>query len=196
MFSSISHEIQNIAQKIKRGVESSLGRSFNRFDVSEHDPVSYDPTNTTYRMKVLTDDNGHVMVETVRKEPGHDWETQVEEYEKGDATAHDAHPHPHAHIQALDHGIPNAETNINGNNDPFDPRDIIEHDVFPCDPENTSYCMEVITNDHGHIKVKTVRKDPGHEWHSYVEEYDRDDALEQDSQSRAAEQGITTTSQG
>ena len=193
MFSSISHEIQNIAQKVKRSVESSLGRSFNKWDVSEHDPVSYDPANTTYRMKVLTDDNGHVMVETVKKEPGHDWETQIEEYEKGDATEHDTHPHPHAHMHALDNGIPNAEANINGNTCAFDPRDIIEHDAYPCDPENTSYCMEVITKDRGHVKVKTVRKDPGHEWRSYVQEYDRDDALDHN---KAAEEGIATTSQG
>ena len=85
MVSNINQDIQTLANQIKRDVESSLSRSFNTWDVLEHDPIPYDPEHTTYRMKVKTDDNGHVKVKTVRKDPGSAWETHVEEFDKGNA---------------------------------------------------------------------------------------------------------------
>ena len=41
------------------------------------------------------------------------------------------------------------------------------------DPEHTSCFMKMMTNDNGHVKVKTLKKTPKTEWESRVEEYDR-----------------------
>ena len=41
------------------------------------------------------------------------------------------------------------------------------------DPEHTSCFMKVMTNDNGHVKVKTIKKTPETEWETRTEEYDR-----------------------
>lgn len=41
------------------------------------------------------------------------------------------------------------------------------------DPEHTSCYMRVLTNDNGHVKVKTMKKTPETEWETRTEEYDR-----------------------
>ena len=49
------------------------------------------------------------------------------------------------------------------------------------DEEHTFYKMKVLTDHNGHVKTKTMEKEPGKEWQVRVEEYDRktDKAIEQ-----------------
>ena len=88
--------IQSIANNIRKDVEKSLGQTFNTWDVDTTDFSVPEGENVHYRMKVKTDDNGHVRLKTVEKEPGHDYDVHVEEYEKGDRA--------HAHV--IDSHIP------------------------------------------------------------------------------------------
>ena len=75
--------IQSLADRIQSDVEKELNRSFNTFDVMDYHPILTDPKHTSYYMKVKTDDNGHVRVKTIKKTPDSDWETHVEEYDRG-----------------------------------------------------------------------------------------------------------------
>ena len=75
--------IQSLADRIKNDVERDLNRTFETFDVMEHHPILTDPEHTSYYMKVKTDDNGHVRVKTIKKTPDSDWQTHVEEYNRG-----------------------------------------------------------------------------------------------------------------
>ena len=77
------NSIQNLADCIHKDVEKELNRTFNTFDVMDYHPILTDPKHTSYYMKVKTDDNGHVRVKTIKKTPDSDWETHVEEYDRG-----------------------------------------------------------------------------------------------------------------
>jgi len=79
--------IQALADRIKTDVERDLNRTFNVFDVMEHHPILTDPEHTSYFMRVKTDDNGHVRVKTIKKTPDSDWQTHVEEYNRGQPAA-------------------------------------------------------------------------------------------------------------
>jgi len=69
-------------------MKKQLNQAFNTFEVVEHLPPQIDdPEHTSYRMKVKVDDNGHVRLKTVEKEPGQDWDVHVEEYDRGDKKA-------------------------------------------------------------------------------------------------------------
>jgi len=77
-------DMQKIAEMIKSNVETQLNQSFRTFDVIEDmTPKMQDDKNMCYRMMIRTDDNGHVKVKTMRKDPGMDWKVEVEEYDKG-----------------------------------------------------------------------------------------------------------------
>ena len=78
------NQMQDIANSIRSDVEKQLSQSFKQFDVLEHQALE-DPEHTSYFMKVKTDDNGHVKVKTTRHEPGSDWKTTVQEYDRGNA---------------------------------------------------------------------------------------------------------------
>ena len=86
MFSgdNLFKQMQSLADSIKSDVEKQLNESFKQFEVLEHKALE-DPDNTSYFMKVKTDDNGHVKVKTTRHEPGQDWKTTVQEYDRGNA---------------------------------------------------------------------------------------------------------------
>jgi len=96
MFGHISSDILSLSNRIRNDVESSLDRIFNRWDLVEYDPIKYDPNTCTYHMKILTDDNGHVRVKTIRKDPGKDWDVHIEEFDRGKALTG-------SHHQALTH---------------------------------------------------------------------------------------------
>jgi len=53
------------------------------FDYLEHEAIDNPDQYKSYFLKIKTDDNGHVRVKTVQKEPGKPWETHVEEYDRG-----------------------------------------------------------------------------------------------------------------
>jgi len=77
-------DMQKIADKIKRDVESQLNEAFRTFEVIEDmTPKMQDEKNMCCRMMIKTDDNGHVKVKTMRKDPGSDWKVEVEEYDRG-----------------------------------------------------------------------------------------------------------------
>jgi len=81
---SIFSDMQRIADKIKWDVESQLNEAFRTFDVIEDlTPKMQDEKNTYCRMRIRTDDNGHVKVKTMQKDPGSDWKVEVEEYDRG-----------------------------------------------------------------------------------------------------------------
>jgi len=75
-------EMQTFANSIKKEVESILGRNFDMFDLFES-TASLDPENTWYRMLIRVDDNGHLKVKTLRKDPGQDWDVRLEEFDRG-----------------------------------------------------------------------------------------------------------------
>jgi frataxin-like iron-binding protein CyaY len=82
---SLFRDMQKIANKIKSDVERQLSRDFKTFDVIEDLTPSIRPDERSYyRMKIRTDDNGHVRVKTMQKDPGSDWKVEVEEYDRGD----------------------------------------------------------------------------------------------------------------
>jgi len=81
--------IQHLADNIKNDVERELNKTFETFDVMEHYPILTDPEHTSYYMRVKTDDNGHVRVKTIKKDPQSDWQTHVEEYYRGKAALED-----------------------------------------------------------------------------------------------------------
>ena len=223
-FGSTNQDIQNIASRIRRDVEHSLNRGFNRWDLFECEPVVYDPAHTTYHMKMLTDDNGHVKVKTVKKDPSHDWETTVEEYDRGvpinqnsalqgeqnkalqgsqnqnlqgDVAHTSQHHHGHhslQHHQELFNqemrDFANSfkrdiESTLNRN---FNTWDLGEFGPIPYDLERSWYRMKMLTDDNGHVRMKTMRKDPNQPWITNVEEYDRGDALQGGGQKMAIEQ--------
>ena len=82
---SLFKDMQRIADKIKSDVENQLHEAFRTFEVIEDmtpEKLGNDE-NAFYRMKIKTDDNGHVKVKTMQKDPGTDWKVEVEEYDKG-----------------------------------------------------------------------------------------------------------------
>jgi len=77
-------DMQRIADKIKWDVENQLQEAFKTFEVVEDlSPSVQDENNVYYRMKIRTDDNGHVKVKTLQKDPGSDWKVNVEEFDRG-----------------------------------------------------------------------------------------------------------------
>jgi len=76
---ALFRSIQSLVGSIKNDAERELNRSFETFDVMEHHPILTDPEHTSYSMRVKTDDNGHVRIKTMKKEPNCDWQTHVEE---------------------------------------------------------------------------------------------------------------------
>jgi len=79
---AMDEEMQKVANEIKRDVESTLSQSFNTWNLFEYEPFCFNPDRATYRMKIRTDDNGHVVVKTTKKEPGQPWKTHVKEFFK------------------------------------------------------------------------------------------------------------------
>lgn len=76
--------MQKIADRIKWDVEKQLDEAFRTFEVIEDmTPKMQDEKNTYCRMRIKTDDNGHVKVKTMRKDPGSDWKVEVEEFDRG-----------------------------------------------------------------------------------------------------------------
>jgi len=81
---SFLSDFQSLADSIKADVEKQLNQSFKQFKVLEHKALE-DPDNTSYFMKVLTDNNGHVKVKTTKHQAGGDWKTDIQEFDRGQA---------------------------------------------------------------------------------------------------------------
>jgi len=82
-FDKTFNQMQDMANRFRQQVESQLGRSFFTWDLMDYS-LPIDPEKSYVRMKIKTDDNGHVRVKTAEKQPEKPWDVKVEEYDKGD----------------------------------------------------------------------------------------------------------------
>jgi hypothetical protein len=177
---SFNQEIQRIADKIKTDVEKELNQVFNKFQVVEHQSLPQEknePERTSYSMKVKTneDDQSHLRLQTTRRDPFSDWVTSVDELFRGRSpfesmlSTFDPFRTGFGSIQKLADSIKNdVERELNRS---FETFDVMEHHPILTDPEHTSYYMRVKTDDNGHVRVKTMKKEPKSDWQTHVEEY-------------------------
>jgi len=66
-------------------MRAEMDRHFKNPEAPQEYPKLRDPENTSYFMRVETNDNGNVRVKTVKKTPGSEWETKYEEYKRGNS---------------------------------------------------------------------------------------------------------------
>jgi len=208
---SLFDRMQRIADNIKRDVEYQLSRSFDTFRVLEHRALE-DPNNySSYFMKIKTDDNGHVRVKTIQKEPNSDWKVNVEEYDRGNpAIGQDENKKK----TAIEQEKKRENTSLTSTQDDknklqttypsffgdslfermqwiadsvkrdvenrlnrtFNTFKVLEHKALEDPDQNASYYMKIKTDDNGHVRVKTMQKEPNSDWKVNVEEYDRGNA--------------------
>jgi len=177
---SFDQEIQDIANQIKSDVEKQLHKVFDTFDVVEHQPLqSSNPQGSSYSMKVKTDDKdqSNLRLRTWRRDPFSDWETTVDQFFRGKSpfdnmfASFDPCCTGFSSIQSLADSIKrDVEKDLNRT---FNTFDVVESHPILTDPKHTSYFMKVKTDDNGHVRVKTIKKAPGSDWQTHVEEYDR-----------------------
>jgi len=181
---SFNEEVQKIADKIKADVEKELNQVFKKFQVVESQPLTNEknePERTSYSMKVKTDENendqSHLRLRTTRRDPFSDWITNVDEFFNARSpfesllNTFDPFRTGFSSIQNLANRIKkDVERELNRT---FDTFDVMEHHPILTDPEHTSYYMRVKTDDNGHVRVKTIKKEPGTDWRTHVEEYYR-----------------------
>ena len=79
-------DLQLVADSMRRNLGRSMRRGCNPFDFHRQnhyfvEPVYHQPNRSTYEKKtIINDEDGRIVVKTVRKTPGRPWETHVEEY--------------------------------------------------------------------------------------------------------------------
>jgi len=178
---SLDQEIQNIANKIKCDVEKELNQAFKTFNVLEHHCLKNenDPNQKSYAMKVQTDDNNqsHLKLRTTQKDSFSGWLTDVDEFLdlrnpfRNHMCTFDPLRSGFNSIQNLANNIKHdVEKELNRNFKIFDVEDY--HPILT-DNEHTSYYLRMKTDDNGHVRVKTIKKIPGSDWKTHVEEYNR-----------------------
>jgi len=195
---SLNEEIQKIADKVKTDVEKELNQVFKKFQVVEHQSLPQEknePERTSYSMKVKTEedeDQGHLRLRTTRRDPYSDWVANIDELFKARSpfesvlSTFDPFRTGFGSIQSLADSLKkDVEKDLNRS---FETFDVIEHHPILTDPEHTSYYMKVKTDDNGHVRVKTIKKEPNSEWKTHVEEYYKGKpALEGDQKSKDIE---------
>jgi len=177
---SLDQEIQSIADSIRSDIEKELSRTFKTFDVIEHHPLeNSNPQGSSYAMRVRTDenDNSHLSLRTSRRDPLSNWVTDIDEFFRGTSPfdnlfgRFDPLSTGFNSIQSLANSIKSdVERDLNRT---FDTFDVVESHPILTDPEHTSYFMKMKTDDNGHVRVKTIKKTPGSDWKTHVEEYNR-----------------------
>ena len=180
MKKSFDQEIQDIANQIKSDVEKQLHKAFDTFDVVEHQSLKNDnPQGSSYSMKVKTDDKdqSNLRLSTWRNDPFSDWQTTIDEFWRGASpfdnllSKFDPYRVGFNSIQGLADRIKkDVEKDLNRT---FSTFDVTESHPILTDPEHTSYYMRVKTDDNGHVRVKTIKKNPGSDWQTHIEEYNR-----------------------
>jgi uncharacterized cupredoxin-like copper-binding protein len=217
-FANPFERMEYIANRIRRDVENDLNRTFNTWDVIDYTL----PTGTDcyYRMKIRTDDNGHVKVKTMEKEPNKDWEIHLEEYDRGKpiqgGTTNQTKALGQKEQQSQIAGGTKTTTGTTDLDKPsrdvigselasFDESfrsmqefaDSIRKDVESqlnrtfgmwdlidytpsIDPNNSYYRMKIKIDDNGHVRVKTVEKEPGKAPEVHVEVYDKGTAIQEE----------------
>ena len=79
-FRSSSNSIHEMFENFRKNMEEEI----KAFEELEKNPPSLeDPEHTSCFMRVMTNDNGYVKVKTMKKTPDSEWETRVEEFERG-----------------------------------------------------------------------------------------------------------------
>jgi len=179
--SGMSEEIQKIADKIKSDVEKELNQVFKKFQVTESEKIKNEnePDRTSYNMKIKTDDQNqsNLRLKTTKRDPESEWLTSIDEFFTGMSPfedllhSFDTSRTGFSSIQKLADRIrDDVEKSLNRH---FDMFDVMEYHPILTDPEHTSYYMRVKTDDNGHVRVKTIKKLPGSDWQTHVEEYNR-----------------------
>ncbi len=77
----------NAIERYADEMRAEMDRYTKNLEAPQEDPKLADPENTSYFMRVETNDNGNVRVKTMKKVPGSDWETKFEEYKRGNSAA-------------------------------------------------------------------------------------------------------------
>jgi len=182
---SLFQEMQDIANQIKSDVEKQLKMAFKTFDVMEHQALpSENPEGSSYQMKVQTDnkDQSNLKLSTSRRNSQSPWETVIDEFFRASSpfdnllTPFDPSRVGFDSIQDLANSIKrDVERDLNRT---FKMFDVVESHPKETDPEHTSYYMKMKTDDNGHVRVKTIKKLPGKDWETHVEEYNRGMPLE------------------
>jgi len=234
-FDKTFRKMQLMSDRIRRDVEETLNRSFNTWDLLDFS-LPLDEKNDYYRMKIRTDDNGHVKVKTIEKEPGKPEKVHVEEYDKGSKALEQQQraenkEQPKSDMISIekdkndqlkttseggetrevseladfeksfkkmqeiaDHIREDVESRLGM---PFTTWNLLDYS-FPIDPEKSYVRMKIKTDDNGHVRVKTAKKEPGKPWDVNIEEYNRGDkgmSIEEgntESRSRGIGQGSET----
>jgi len=212
---SLFKTTQRLFDSIERDIENRFNNTFDTFKELEH-KVLEDSEHTSYFTRSKVNDNGHVHVKTVQKEPNSDWKVHVEEYdtdkskpsiEQGEkktqnmaAIKQDEMSKNDALVSSQNNGnktqiaipslfdvnpffvrtqrmIDSMKTDFENHfNRTLDTFKTFEHKALLEDPEHTWYFRKSIMDDNGHVRVKTVQKEPKSDWKVNVEEYDRDNA--------------------
>jgi len=155
-FGSMFTDMQRIADEIKWNVENQLQEAFKTFEVTENlTPSTQDEKNAYYRFKIKTDDNGHVRVKTMQKEPGSDWKVQVEEYDRGNKpiesqkTSKQLLDKPDTFLQDVQRMSDRIKRDVESQlQQVFKTFDVMENR------------LKIKTDDNGQVKVKTLQDTP------------------------------------
>jgi len=81
--SSIKTEMQLIANKVKKDVESTLKKSFDTFDVFEYSASSNRLNHTQYNFTIQIENEGYVSVRAATMDPDESWNVFIDEYVTG-----------------------------------------------------------------------------------------------------------------
>jgi hypothetical protein len=114
-------------------------------------------------------------LQTTRRDPFSDWVTSVDEFFRGRSpfenmlSTFDPFRTSFGSIQSLTDRIKNdVERELNRS---FETFDVMEHHPILTDPEHTSHYMRVKTDDNGHVRIKTMKKEQHSDWQTHVEKY-------------------------
>ena len=77
-FSSGSSSVHEMIENFRKKMEEEV-KAFE--ELEKNPPQLEDPEHTSCFMRVMTNDNGHVKVKTMKKTPETEWETRVDEYQ-------------------------------------------------------------------------------------------------------------------
>jgi len=177
----MSDEMQKIADRIKSDVEKELNQTFKKFQVMESETLmdESDPKCMSYKMKIKTDDNNqsNLCLRTTRRDPQSNFMTTIDDFFRGMSpfenmlNMFDSSRTGCSSIQKLADRIKcDVEKSLNRS---FGMFDVMEFHPIMTDKDHTSYYMRIKTDDNGHVRVKTIKKEPGSDWKTHVEEYQR-----------------------
>ena len=85
-FHSRMNSLERFADEMSQ-MRANINKHLENPEAPQEYPKLADPENTSYFMRVETNDNGNVRVKTVQKNPGSEWVTKFEEYKINNNTA-------------------------------------------------------------------------------------------------------------